>query len=196
MRTHTYTRARAHTHTHTHGRLIGDSHNGKILARGTVHTDFSGHAATVAPGGGAVEADVSVLFVAHYIGRRRSYVSPDAQHQEVVNLRRRQVDLGAMTTWKRSPMCVLRQLLRIHVCQQQQQHASGVLRNVTCDCRFDASSSARGDDVGDERSDGDQERAQRGGAGRCVDERMRELQACLDAGASLASVPLDLPPVA
>ena len=118
-------------------RLLGDNHNGKILARGHVHTDFSGHSATLAPGG-AAEASVSILFVAHFIGRRRSYVSTDTQHQGVVNLRRRQVDLGPMTSWKRSPLCLFRLLFRRHVCQVRagagggEPHASGVLKNVSC----------------------------------------------------------------
>ena len=150
------------------GRLLGDGHNGKILARGHVHTDFSGHSATLAAGG-AAEASVSILFVAHFIGRRRSYVSSDVQHQKVVTLRRRQVDLGPMTSWKRSPLCLFRLLLRRHVCQArelaggEQPHASGVLKDVSC-----------------RSADGSE-------------ELIEEWRACIDDGLTAPDVPFHLP---
>ena len=97
------------------GRLLGDSLNGKILARGLAHTDFAGHTVSLAPPGThMVEADVSILFIAHYIGRPRSYVSDNKQHEKVVQDRRVQVSSASTTSWIASPLCYLRLLFRRH----------------------------------------------------------------------------------
>jgi hypothetical protein len=99
------------------GRMIGDRQNGKMLCRGHVHTDFSGHSATIPERVGNVhEAQVATVFIAHYIGRQRSYASANKQHQAVVHLRRQQIDSGPMTRWRNSPLCFFRLIFRRHLC--------------------------------------------------------------------------------
>jgi len=54
------------------GCLLGDNLNSKILVRELANTYFAGHTVSLAPsepaGTHMVEADVSILFIAHYIG--------------------------------------------------------------------------------------------------------------------------------
>ena len=157
------------------GRFIGDSKNGKIIARGSVHTglppvnvllshthtacgfgnwavchvgrgwyryglltlsaDFAGHSATIAPDG-VGQVPPAELLIAHYLGRARSYVSSVKQHQDVVNLRRRQVEEAPTTTWRDSPLCFFRILFRRHLCSAPTQSH---LAESACAARQDAS---------------------------------------------------------
>mmetsp|Transcript_51994 Transcript_51994/g.105935 ORF Transcript_51994/g.105935 Transcript_51994/m.105935 type:complete len:664 (+) Transcript_51994:360-2351(+) len=102
------------------GKMIGDQQHGKVVIRADhgVHLDFAGHKATVAPHGMA-EADPSNhIFIAHYIGRPRSYALPDARHEEEARRRRAVAEEGASVRWLRSPLCRLAKRLRRHVCSR------------------------------------------------------------------------------
>ena len=86
----------------------------------TLSADFSGHSATIAPDG-VGQVPPAELLIAHYLGRARSYVSSVKQHQDVVNLRRRQVEEAPTTTWRDSPLCFFRILFRRHLCSAPTQ---------------------------------------------------------------------------
>eukprot|EP00960_Hanusia_phi_P040484 754462-Hanusia_phi.AAC.3 len=103
------------------GKKLGDRQHGKVLVRAgsnepDVHVDFPGHSVTLG-GGGWVEGDArGGMFVAHYIGRRRSYLSLDERHEKEAKRRRRVADEEGKSGEQTRRMQALAVMLNFRVC--------------------------------------------------------------------------------
>jgi len=127
------------------GRMLGDQQHGKVTVRADhgVHLDFSGHKATVAPGGMA-EANPATLHIAHYMGRPRAYELTERRHAEVAERRSRAAEEEGVVRWRLNPLCSLGERLRVQLCARDSEEFEGAGALCAAIRGEEAGSGARG----------------------------------------------------